>query len=64
MFELLQEILNSLDFFTDGNSSGNTDAIPHVTEFKQEVLGTSPSGDDTSESVSKPLKVTVEFAND
>ena len=26
MFELLQEMLNSLDFFTDGNSSVNTDA--------------------------------------
>jgi len=39
MFELLQEILNSLDFFTDGNSMGNTGAIPHVTESKPEVLG-------------------------
>lgn len=64
MFELLQEILNSLDFFTDGNSSGNTDAIPHVTEFKQEVFGTSPSGNDTDASGSTPLKVTVKFAND
>jgi len=56
MFELLQEILNSLDFFTDGNSSVNTDAIPHVIEFKQEVLGTSPSGNDTGASGSKPPK--------
>jgi hypothetical protein len=56
MFELLQEILNSLDFFTDGNSSGNTDAIPHVTEFKQEVLETSPSGNDTGASGSNPPK--------
>lgn len=56
MFELLQEILNSLDFFTDGNSGDNTDAIPHVTEVKQEVLGTSPSGNDTGALGSIPLK--------
>lgn len=63
MFELLQEILNSLDFFTDSNSSGNTDAISHVTEFKQEVLATSPSGNETGASEPIPLKVTVKFAS-
>lgn len=56
MFELLEQILNSLDFFTDGNSSSNTDAVPHITESEPEVLATSPSGDDSGVPGSKKPK--------
>ena len=52
----LEEILNSLDFFTDGNSSSNTDAVSHITESEPEVLATSPSGDESGAPGSNPPK--------
>lgn len=56
MFELLEQILNSLDFFIDDNSSINTDAVSHIKESEPEVLAISPSGDESGAPGSKNPK--------
>ena len=56
MFELLEQILNSLDFFTDGIGSDSTDAVHHITEFEPEVFAISLLGDDNGKSGSEKPK--------
>jgi len=56
MFELLEQILNNLDFFTNDNSSSNIDAVSHITESEPEFLATSPSGDEKGAPGSKKSK--------
>lgn len=56
MFELLEQILNNLDFFTDNKSNSNTDAVSYITESESEVLATSFTGDKKSAPGSKKPK--------